>query len=37
MRNVNTSIISSNQFDDHYRIYFLSDSQTIAVLWINLI
>lgn len=34
--NVNSSMISSNPFDDHYRIYFLSDSQTIAVLWINL-
>jgi len=33
--NVNSSIISSNPFDDHYRVYFLSDSQTIAVLWIN--
>ena len=33
--NVNSSMISSNPFDDHYRIYFLSDSQTIAVLWIN--
>ena len=35
--NVNSSMISSNPFDDHYRVYFLSDSQTIAVLWINLI
>jgi len=33
--NVNSSMISSNPFDDHYRVYFLSDSQTIAVLWIN--
>ena len=33
--NVNSSMISSNHFDDHYRVYFLSDSQTIAVLWIN--
>ena len=33
--NVNSSIVSSNPFDDHYRVYFLSDSQTIAVLWIN--
>ena len=33
--NVNSSMISSNPFDDHYRLYFLSDSQTIAVLWIN--
>ena len=33
--NVNLSMISSNPFDNHYRVYFLSDSQTIAVLWIN--
>ena len=33
--NANSSMISSNPFDDHYRVYFLSDSQTIAVLWIN--
>lgn len=33
--NVNSSMISSNPFDDYYRVYFLSDSQTIAVLWIN--
>ena len=33
--NVNSSMINSNTFDDHYRVYFLSDSQTIAVLWIN--
>ena len=33
--NVNSSMISSNPFDDHFRVYFLSDSQTIAVLWIN--
>ena len=33
--NVNSSMISSNPFDDHYRVYFFSDSQTIAVLWIN--
>jgi hypothetical protein len=33
--NVNSSMISSNPFDDHYRVYFLSDSQTLAVLWIN--
>ena len=33
--NVNSSMISSNPFDDHYRVYFLSDSQTIAVFWIN--
>ena len=33
--NVNSSMINSNPFDDHYRVYFLSDSQTIAVLWIN--
>jgi hypothetical protein len=33
--NVNSSMIRSNPFDDHYRVYFLSDSQTIAVLWIN--
>ena len=33
--NVNSSMISSNHFDDHYRVYFLSDSQTIALLWIN--
>jgi len=33
--NVNSSMISSNPFDNHYRVYFLSDSQTIAVLWIN--
>ena len=33
--NVNSSMINSKTFDDHYRVYFLSDSQTIAVLWIN--
>ena len=33
--NVNSSMINSNPFDDHYRVYFLSDSQTIAVFWIN--
>ena len=33
--NANSSMISSNPFDDHYRVYFLSDSQTIAVFWIN--
>ena len=33
--NVNLSMINSNPFDDHYRVYFLSDSQTLAVLWIN--
>ena len=33
--NVNSSMINSNPFDNHYRVYFLSDSQTIAVLWIN--
>ena len=33
--NVNSSMISSNPFDDHYRVYFLSDSQTLAVFWIN--
>ena len=33
--NVNSSMISSNPFDDHYRVYFLSDSQTIAIFWIN--
>src|SRR6056300_77974 len=31
--NANSSMISSNPFDDHSRVYFLSDSQTIAVLW----
>ena len=33
--NVNSSMINSNPFDDHYRVYFLSDSQTLAVFWIN--
>jgi hypothetical protein len=33
--NVNSSMINSNPFDNHYRFYFLSDSQTIAVFWIN--
>jgi hypothetical protein len=33
--NVNSSMISSNPFDNHYRVFFLSDSQTIAVFWIN--
>ena len=33
--NVNSSMINSNPFDNHYRVYFLSDSQTIAVFWIN--
>ena len=33
--NVNSSMISSNPFDNHYRVYFLSDSQTLAVFWIN--
>jgi hypothetical protein len=33
--NVNSSMISSNPFDDHYRVYFLSDSKTLAVFWIN--
>ena len=33
--NVNRSMISLNHFDDHYRVYFLNDSQTIAIFWIN--
>ena len=33
--NVNSSMINSNPFDDHYRVYFLSDSKTLAVFWIN--
>jgi hypothetical protein len=33
--NVNSSMINSNPFDNHYRVYFLSDSQTLAVFWIN--
>ena len=33
--NVNRSMISSNHFDDHYRVYFLNDSKTIAIFWIN--
>src|SRR6056300_718338 len=33
--NVNSSMIRSSPFDNHYRVYFLSDSQTIAVFWIN--
>ena len=33
--NFNSSMISLNPFDHQYRVYFLNDSQTIAVFWIK--